>query len=113
MKDCLFCKIFKGEIPSSKVYESSNVIGFKDLHPLAPIHALFIHKEHSHNVNSMSDSPEQIAEVFQAIKKYTTEAKLEQDGFRVVTNIGPHGGQTIFHTHFHVLAGAQLRGFGV
>lgn len=114
MDDCLFCKIFKGEIPSTKVYEDLNVIGFQDLYPQSKIHLLFIHKEHSKNVNEMmGNDPKQISDVFSAIKNYSEKEGLEKDGgFRVVTNLGSLAGQTVFHTHFHVLSGEQLGRFG-
>lgn len=110
MSDCIFCKIISGDIPSEKVYEDDFVVGFKDLNPLAKIHNLFIHKEHSSNVNDMPS--EQIAQIYKAISSFTKDCNLSSDGFRVVTNIGAHGGQTVFHTHFHVLGGEQLAGFG-
>ncbi|OIQ19800.1 MAG: histidine triad nucleotide-binding protein [Bacteriovorax sp. MedPE-SWde] len=111
--DCLFCKILKGEIPSTKVYEDEKVYAFKDINPLAKEHYLFIHRSHTANVNEMSDeSPEQIAEVYSGISKFTKENGLVDSGYRVVTNIGKHGCQTVFHTHFHVLGGEQLKGFG-
>ncbi|EQC51915.1 histidine triad nucleotide-binding protein [Bacteriovorax sp. DB6_IX] len=113
MSDCLFCKILAGEIPSSKVYEDEKVVGFKDIQPQAKEHYLFIHREHTANVNEISEnSPEQLADIFQGISKFTKSNELEKNGFRVVTNLGPHGCQTVFHTHFHVLGGEQLRGFG-
>lgn len=110
MSDCLFCKILTGEIPSEKIYDSEKVIGFKDLYPQAKEHYLFIHKNHSQNINEMA--AEDIADVYAAIKKFTQGNALEKDGFRVVTNINGHGGQTVFHTHFHVLGGEALKGFG-
>jgi histidine triad (HIT) family protein len=112
VKDCLFCKIFRGEIPSTKVYQDELVYAFKNLHPMAPIHILFIHRDHTHNLNSMSEDPQSLADVFRAISAFTKKEGLDQSGFRVVTNVGPHAGQTVFHTHFHVLAGTQLKGFG-
>lgn len=113
MSDCLFCKILAGEIPSTKVYEDEKVYAFKDIQPLAKEHYLFIHRSHTSNVNEMSEnSPEQVSEIYQAINKFTKGTELEKNGFRVVTNLGPHGCQTVFHTHFHVLGGEQLKGFG-
>ena len=113
MEDCLFCKIIKEEIPSSKVYESENVIAFKDINPLAKEHYLFIHKNHTRNVNELSKTePSQLSEVFIAIEDFTKNNGLEENGFRVVTNINEHGCQSVFHTHFHVLGGEQLKGFG-
>ena len=108
--DCIFCKITDKKIPATLVFENNNVIGFKDLHPLAKIHYLFIHKNHSDDINQMD--PSHVAEVFSAINEFTKKEKLDQEGFRVVTNLGPHAGQTVFHTHFHILAGEKLGGFG-
>ena len=110
MIDCLFCKIISGEIPSTKVYEDKNVFGFVDIHPQASEHYLFIHKEHSTNVNEMNS--DHIAQVFAAIKIFTEERGLAKTGFRIVTNQGQHGCQTVFHTHFHILGGEQLSSFG-
>lgn len=108
--DCLFCKILKGEIPSSMVFENDNVFAFEDIHPMAKKHYLFISKHHSKNINEINAAD--LTNVFSAIKEFTISNDLEQNGFRVVTNVNDHGGQTVFHTHFHVLGGEQLRGFG-
>jgi histidine triad (HIT) family protein len=110
MSDCLFCKIFNGSIPSNKVYQKGKVIAFHDIQPLASIHVLFIHENHAANVNEMNSSD--VAEVFSAIKEWTQSQKLPSSGFRVVVNSGPHAGQTVFHTHFHVLGGESLGSFG-
>lgn len=110
MSDCLFCKIIAGEIPSTKVFENENVYAFKDINPLAKEHNLFISKNHSHDLTQMESMD--IVHVMEAIKTFAKENQLEEKGFRVVTNIGELAGQTVFHTHFHVLAGEKLRGFG-
>lgn len=111
--DCLFCKFVSGEIKPDKIFENDSVIGFKDLYPQAKEHYLFISKNHSKNVNEMVETnSEDLIAVFSAIKEFTSSNNLSDNGFRVVTNYGPDGGQTIFHTHFHVLGGEQLRGFG-
>lgn len=113
MSDCLFCKVLAGDIPSDKVFENDKVYAFKDIYPQAKEHYLFIHKEHSRNVNELSqNNPEQLSEIFSAISEFTKSNHLEKDGFRVVTNINKNGGQTVFHTHFHVIGGEQLKGFG-
>lgn len=108
--DCIFCKIIEGKIPSKKAYEDEYVYAFYDIAPLAKTHVLFVHREHSHQVNEMS--PAQVGQIYGAIKSFTAGTALEKMGFRVVTNVGPHAGQTVFHSHFHVLGGEQLRGFG-
>lgn len=113
MNDCLFCKIIKKEIPSKKVFEDENVYAFEDIHPMAKIHNLFIHKKHTQDVNSlMTSDSAQISDVFNAIKTWTNSQDLQKSGFRVVTNCGPNAGQTVFHTHFHVLGGEKLGRFG-
>lgn len=111
--DCLFCKIIEGAIPSEKVFENENIYAFKDIAPMAKEHYLFIHKKHTTNVNEISDKdPNQLIDLYQSISEFTKSNSLSQNGFRVVTNHGAHAGQTVFHTHFHVLGGEQLRGFG-
>jgi histidine triad (HIT) family protein len=113
MKECIFCNIVKGDIPSTKVFENQNVYAFKDLNPLAKEHLLFIHKKHTADINEMTENhPDQIAEIFKAIKEYTITNRIDENGFRVVTNVGPDAGQTVFHTHFHVLFGERLGQFG-
>lgn len=110
MNDCLFCKILKNEIPSERVYEDDNVYAFKDINPSAQEHYLFISKQHSENFNKLS--PHELVNIQKAIITFTSGTKLESDGFRIVTNINADGGQTVFHTHFHLLGGEQLKGFG-
>ena len=113
MSDCIFCKIVEGKIPSTKIFEDENVIGFKDLRPQAKIHQLFIHKKHTRDVNELAkNDAKELSDIFNAIRHYTEQEGLTKDGFRVVTNLGPHAGQTVFHTHFHVLAGEPLGHFG-
>lgn len=113
MEKCLFCKIIQNEIPVKKVYENEKVLGFEDIGPQAQTHLLFIHKSHTDHINELSqyDSP-QLVDIFEAIRIYTQENKLEKEGFRIVTNVGKNAGQTVFHTHFHVLGGEKLGPFG-
>lgn len=109
----IFTKIIQGEIPCDKVYETDKVLAFKDIAPQAPIHILFIHKIPTRNINDlMATDPQQIVDLMQAVREYTSSQNLEASGFRLVTNVNRDGGQTVFHTHFHLLAGAPLGGFG-
>lgn len=111
--DCIFCKIIDGIIPSTKVFENESVIGFADLHPHAAKHFLFIHRGHTKDVNDLADKhPEQLSEIFSAISKFTKESGLAKSGFRILTNQGLDAGQTVFHTHFHVVGGEPLGKFG-
>ncbi len=111
MKDeCIFCKIVNGSIPSKKVFENDNVLAFMDLYPQAPTHILFVHKNHTRDVNEMAQNPNEIGQVFLGIKEYSERNGFDKTGFRVVTNLGKDGGQTVFHTHFHFLAGKKQSG---
>lgn len=110
--DCLFCKIIEKKIPAEIIYEDEKVIGFRDLYPQAKLHYLFINLVHSKNVNEIAPNGTQIQEIFEGIKNFTETEQLDSSGFRVVTNVGPHAGQTVFHTHFHVLGGEKLGTFG-
>lgn len=113
MSDCIFCKIVAGTIPSTKIYEDEKVIGFKDLRPQAQIHHLFIHRNHTKNINDLAvNDPETLKDLFLAMKEYSEKEGIDKDGYRIVTNLGPNAGQTVFHTHFHFLAGEPLGHFG-
>lgn len=105
---CIFCKIASGEIPSNKLYEDEQVLAFYDLEPQAPIHFLVIPKEHIPSAAAISaENSAIVAHIYEVIAKLAAELKLE-NGFRVVTNCGEQGGQTVQHLHFHVLAGRDM-----
>ena len=106
MEDCIFCKIVKGEIPSTKVYEDENVYAFNDINPAAPIHVLVIPKEHTTNI--LDTKPETIAKIFEAINKIAKKEGFAKEGFRVINNCGENAGQTVMHMHFHIIAGKKL-----
>ena len=110
--NCLFCKIAKGEISSQKIFENEHVFGFVDIHPQAKNHLLFIHKNHSSNINQMAEDGQSLSQVFSAIAKFTQSNDLQNSGFRIVTNLGSNAGQTVFHTHFHIVGGEKLGTFG-
>ena len=106
--DCLFCKIAAGEIPSTKVFENEYVLAFEDIAPLAPFHVVIIPKAH---IASAADITEEnsgvIARIFEAAASIASDKGLE-NGFRIVTNCGEDGGQTVGHLHFHMLAKRSL-----
>lgn len=109
MEDCLFCKIIKGEVPSTKVYEDEFVYAFLDIAPQAPFHAVFVPKTHISSPAHVDESNSvYVAKIYEAISKVAESEKLE-DGFRVVANCGEHGGQTVGHLHFHLLARRYLQ----
>ena len=108
MTDCLFCKIAAGKIPSERVYEDDFVYAFRDLYPQAPVHVLIVPKEHiasAADVTASNSVP--VAKCFEAIAKIAKSEGLDK-GFRVITNCGPEGGQTVMHLHFHLLGGKTL-----
>ena len=108
MNDCRFCKIVKGEIPSTKVYENEWVYAFLDIDPQAPFHAIVIPKEHIKSAAEISgENSFLVAKVFEAIAEISKQENL-QKGFRVVNNCGEDGGQTVGHIHFHLLARRNL-----
>lgn len=109
--DCIFCKILNGEIPSKKVYETEFVYAFHDINPMAPVHVIVIPKEHIESANSIDETNSvNVAKVFEAIPKVAKELGVAEGGYRVITNIGENGGQTVKHIHFHILGGTKLAG---
>lgn len=109
MEDCLFCKIVKGEIPSSKVYEDDKVLAFDDIHPVAPVHVIVIPKEHIPTyMDVREDRMEDIAAMTAAVQQIVRIKSIDQTGFRIIVNCNKDGGQLIFHLHMHVLGGKKL-----
>lgn len=106
--DCLFCKIIKGEIPSTKVYEDDKILAFRDINPQAPTHILVIPKEHIAGVDALNeDNAAVVAHIFAKIAEIAKNEGLD-NGYRVVSNVGEDGGQTVRHLHFHILGGRKL-----
>ena len=105
---CLFCRIIAGEIPSKKVYEDDYVYAFYDIAPMAPVHVLLIPKQHLDSANAVSaENSLYVAKIFEAIPKVAVELGLE-NGYRVITNCGEDGCQSVKHLHFHLLGGKKL-----
>ena len=108
MENCLFCKIIKGEIPSNKVYEDDEILAFKDIKPLAPVHILIIPKKHISCAKDLKAEDEAlIGRMFTVINKIAEELKLD-NGYRIINNCGEDGGQEVMHLHFHLLGGKKL-----
>ena len=109
MEDCLFCKIIKGEIPSTKVYEDDEILAFKDINPAAPIHILVIPKKHIATLAHMEKEDEAIVgKIYGVINKIAEEKGFKESGYRVIVNCGKDAGQEVMHLHFHILAGAKF-----
>ncbi|WP_062313626.1 histidine triad nucleotide-binding protein [Demequina rhizosphaerae] len=105
--DCIFCKIVAGEIPSTKVVETDNVIAFRDIAPKAPVHVLVASKQHVPNIAAAArEIPEVLAEMAQVAQQIADD---ECGGeYRLIFNTGPAAGQTVFHVHGHIMNGGAL-----
>ena len=107
--DCIFCRIASGEIPASVVYEDEKVMAFRDIAPQAPVHVVFIPKDHV--LSSADDITEEnagiVADIFLAIAKPAKTLGLE-NGYRIINNCGEDGAQSVRHIHFHLLGGEKL-----
>jgi len=109
MSNCIFCKIAAGEIPSKKVYEDENVLAFYDISPSAPMHILVIPKKHIDSAMELKkEDQELLMQVFQGVQKAAQIVGADKEGFRLVTNIGENGGQSVKHLHFHLLGGKRF-----
>ena len=108
MENCIFCKIIKGEIPASKVYEDGDMLIFKDIEPKCDNHFLCIPKLHFAALENMTQSQSaQLQKCFEKIPQLKDELSL-QNGYRLVINQGADAGQTVFHLHIHVLSGRKM-----
>lgn len=109
MDDCIFCKIIKREIPSSIVYEDSEIIAFRDVNPQAPIHILVIPKKHISSLVDLKEEDEKVVgRIYTVINKIAEQEGIDKKGFRVIVNCGEDGGQEVKHLHFHILGGKKL-----
>ncbi len=109
MDDCLFCKITAKSIPSKPVFENPSVYAFHDISPQAPVHVLILPKKHLSGLNALT--PEEsalMAEVLLATKEIARQLKIGETGYRLVSNQGKDGGQTVGHLHFHLLGGRAM-----
>lgn len=109
MDDCIFCKIIRGEIPSKKVYEDELIYAFQDIAPAAPTHILIVPKEHICCANELDESHEALlGHIILTASKLVKELGFAEDGYRIINNCGANAGQSVFHLHFHVLAGDKF-----
>lgn len=109
MQECIFCRIIKGEIPSKKVYEDERVVVIEDIAPVAPVHLLVIPRKHFENALDLDPADhELIGHVYQVAASLARENGVAEEGFRIVSNNNAGAGQSVFHIHFHFLAGRNL-----
>lgn len=110
MVDCIFCKIVKGDIPCTKVYEDDLVLAFEDIHPMAPVHVIIVPKEHIPTLLDITERHGAVVSAMIGAARETANIKgVAERGFRTVINCNAEGGQVIFHLHMHVLGGRKLQ----
>ena len=109
MQDCIFCRIASGQIKAKVVYQDQQVVAFRDINPQAPVHILIIPKKHIERFSLMreEDFP-LLQDIHRAAQIVAKSENLIQEGFRIVTNEGKNGGQSVEHLHYHVLGGRPL-----
>jgi histidine triad (HIT) family protein len=108
MKDCLFCRIIRGEVPAKKIYEDADTFAFEDINPQAPTHVLVIPKKH---IRGLKEATPEDAETIGRCHLVAAEIARQrgiEDGYRTVLNVGPRAGQSVFHLHVHLIGGRNL-----
>lgn len=107
---CVFCKIIAGEANATIVYRDEQVTAFRDIHPVAPTHILIVPNKHIDSVGSLEPDDEQVVgHIFSVARKLAEQEGISNGGFRLITNTGAHGGQTVFHLHVHLIGGQRMR----
>ena len=110
MADCIFCRIIKGDIPSTNVFRDEQVTAFRDLNPAAPTHILLVPNKHIDSTNMLSSDDEKlIGHLFTTAKQLAAQEGIAEGGYRLIINTNAHAGQTVFHIHLHLLGGAPMK----
>jgi histidine triad (HIT) family protein len=107
--DCLFGKIIRKEIPADVVHETDNVLAFRDINPQAPVHLIIVPKEHIESAAAIEEGHGGLlAEITRSAAHLAKAEGIDRTGWRLVTNVGPNAGQSVFHLHFHLLGGRRM-----
>ncbi len=107
---CVFCKIVSGEAKATIVYRNGQVTAFRDLHPVAPTHILIVPNEHIESVGALEPKDEQLmGHLFTVARQLANEEGIDKGGYRLITNTGVDGGQTVLHLHLHLIGGQRMR----
>ena len=106
MSDCLFCKIIAGEIPGNAVFENDQIYAFRDINPQAPVHVLVVPKKHMDNI--LQCDAETAAALTDAVRQIAASEGVAESGFRLISNCGRDGAQSVNHLHIHLMGGRQL-----
>ncbi len=109
MNDCLFCKIVRGEIKADIVYQGKEVMAFKDIHPIAPVHILIIPTKHIGSiVQIQNEDRELMGKLIVTAKKIADDLDISKDGYKLLFRVGRYGGQEVGHIHLHLIGGAEM-----
>jgi len=106
MSDCLFCRIIAGEIPGTPVFENDKVYAFRDINPQAPVHVLIVPKRHMDNI--LGCDGETAAALVDAAQVIAAREGVDKSGFRLISNCGKDGAQSVNHLHVHLIGGRKL-----
>lgn len=107
---CIFCQIVSYQTKATIVYHDEQVTAFRDLHPVAPTHILIVPNKHIESVGALEVEDEQIiGHIFTVARKLAIDEGIADGGYRMVTNTGADGGQTVFHLHVHLIGGQRMR----
>jgi len=109
MKDCLFCRIIRGEIPARRVYEDELTLAFEDINPQAPTHVLVVPKKHIAGLKEAKPEDAELIGRLHLIAAQIGRQRGIEDGYRTVLNVGPRSGQSVFHVHVHLIGGRDLK----
>ena len=107
---CVFCKITNNEIQSKIVYRDEQVTAFRDIHPVAPTHILIVPNRHIESINRLKSEDEAlVGHMFTVASQIAAEEGIADSGYRIITNTGANGGQTVFHMHLHLIGGQRMK----
>lgn len=109
-ESCVFCKIVSQEVKAEIVYRDEQATAFRDIHPVAPTHILIVPNRHIESVGALDASDEQlIGHLFTVARKLAEDEGISKGGYRLITNTGANGGQSVFHLHVHLIGGQRMR----
>ncbi len=109
MTDCVFCSIIRGELPAELVHQDEHLTAFRDIHPAAPVHILIVPNRHIASVNELTREDEPlVGSMFTLARQLAAREGIAEAGYRILSNTGLEGGQTVFHMHLHLLGGGRL-----
>lgn len=109
MTECIFCKIIAGKSPAMIIYQDEQATAFRDIHPVAPTHILVVPNQHITSVNEITAEDEPlIGHLFSVARQIAMDEGVDQSGYRLIINNGPHAGQAVFHLHLHVIGGQRM-----